>query len=632
MIVTHETRLRSAAPVTRVLPRVAPIPARTETAHLEKGLSVPVFSGAARLQPGHWQQLAPKPLRFKGETTTIGDVILGSHDRTNANLNALEERKKRIWDAATQRNKWLDPQAECHTVVADHGKFLKFFARGGFLSRYRYFGHGQELYRLERSVQKKPVFEMMTHGIPSYSFMLDYLPLYAQSAIMARTIAGSDFAKNNRFYASGRQDMLNVMGRHKDEIAGFEKRFSRLKDEDYIPLVGQETLVNYHDNYGPTEYKEKLGQKVVEDFLNQVESIKWLINFTQQEARPLMDTKRAQEVRAELQGIGAFPHAPERDILGFIIEHSPVLQDWQRRTLSLIRDECYYFAHEKRTDIMRKGWQTFWMQKIMHQVPGLIPSEEIAPAEDFMRYYYLRPSKKGIQPDLMGAKIWEDIYRKASLGILDKDPATVDWEKVMTMEPDEDKAIETLRNIRHLHDDESFVKRYLSPWVGEELGLYGVDTNVVSTKAFETIKTRIEGLVANGGQPVIDVVDANYEARGEMMLKHIYKGQDLKIATAKQTLKVVQGLWGKPVYLTSRLTEVEDEKKYKERVEKRMAQEPAPTPEELEREVKVKPVIFVATGRGDVELFEIDGTRQVKLNDEGKRPAPPTPDPDMSGC
>ena len=69
-----------------------------------------------------------------------------------------------------------------------------------------------------------------------------------------------------------------------------------------------------------------------------------------------------------------FPPQPEKDLIWFIEEYSPNLQDWQRDILSMLRDEMLYFWPQIETKIMNEGWASYWHQRIMRELD--LTSEE----------------------------------------------------------------------------------------------------------------------------------------------------------------------------------------------------------------------------------------------------------------
>jgi stage V sporulation protein R len=51
------------------------------------------------------------------------------------------------------------------------------------------------------------------------------------------------------------------------------------------------------------------------------------------------------------------------------------------------------------------------------------------------------------------------------------------------------------------------------------------------------------------GRPNIQVIDGNYKNRGELYLKHIHSGVDLKLSYAHDTLENLHRLWMRPVHV-----------------------------------------------------------------------------------
>ena len=51
----------------------------------------------------------------------------------------------------------------------------------------------------------------------------------------------------------------------------------------------------------------------------------------------------------------------------------------------------------------------------------------------------------------------------------------------------------------------------------------------------------------NGGRPVLEVIDANYDNRGELLLSHQHVGVDLRWDWAQETLTEMTRLWRRPV-------------------------------------------------------------------------------------
>jgi len=66
---------------------------------------------------------------------------------------------------------------------------------------------------------------------------------------------------------------------------------------------------------------------------------------------------------------------------------------------------------------------------------------------------------------------------------------------------------------------------------------------------FGEIKARLLQQLANGGQPIIEVVDGNFGNRGELVLRHRHDELDLDIGQAQKSMEHLHRLWTRPVHI-----------------------------------------------------------------------------------
>jgi len=125
------------------------------------------------------------------------------------------------------------------------------------------------------------------------------------------------------------------------------------------------------------EYEFKYGRKVVEEFLDAVLSIEEHIdpNFfikKQREGkkeeterkRPvagrfddlISPAEREELAQAETLKAQEEQLAPEKDLIYFVMQHSPILQAWQRDIMSMVHDEMLYFVPQMQTKTLNEGW------------------------------------------------------------------------------------------------------------------------------------------------------------------------------------------------------------------------------------------------------------------------------------
>jgi stage V sporulation protein R len=136
-----------------------------------------------------------------------------------------------------------------------------------------------------------------------------------------------------------------------------------------------------------------------------------------------------------------------------------------------------------------------------------------------------------------------------------------------------------MREIRESHNDVTFIDEFLTQefvdrhdYFTYEYAHATGDYRATSTEA-EDVKKKLLLQFTNFGKPTIEVHDGNYANRNELLLGHRYNGVALDVEQAKQTLKRVFELWGRPVNLMTirkEITEKEIE------VARRRNREPEP--------------------------------------------------------
>ena len=117
--------------------------------------------------------------------------------------------------------------------------------------------------------------------------------------------------------------------------------------------------------------------------------------------------KRAEAERAAKRH--KFPAEPEKDLLLFLAEHAPALEDWQRDILLIVREEMQYFVPQMQTKVMNEGWASASHARIMREMD--LPDADYA-AFAQMHSGVLAASRTHINPYLLGYRILEDIERR----------------------------------------------------------------------------------------------------------------------------------------------------------------------------------------------------------------------------
>ena len=65
------------------------------------------------------------------------------------------------------------------------------------------------------------------------------------------------------------------------------------------------------------------------------------------------------------------------------------------------------------------------------------------------------------------------------------------------------------------------------------------------------VKKQLLFQLTNHGQPIIQVEDANFENRGELLLTHMFEGIEMQDNYMRETLRNLQAVWSRPVNLAT---------------------------------------------------------------------------------
>ncbi|MFZ0389368.1 MAG: SpoVR family protein, partial [Calditrichia bacterium] len=251
-----------------------------------------------------------------------------------------------------------------------------------------------------------------------------------------------------------------------------------------------------------------------------------------------------------------FPGEPRRDILAFLIEFAPV-PDWQKDILSIIRKEAYYFAPQGMTKIMNEGWATYWHSKIM-TTRALGANEIVDYAEHHSGTVANHPGR--LNPYRIGVLLFKDIEDRWNKGRFGKDYEECDSvQKKRTWDLKLGKGREKIFEVRTLYSDLTFIDAFLTEDFCREHKLFSFAYNKrkeryeIESRNFKQVKQRLLQNLTHLGQPFITVQDANFHNRGELLLTHAYDGVELDQQYCTDTLKNLQSIWKRPVYIETTL-------------------------------------------------------------------------------
>jgi len=113
--------------------------------------------------------------------------------------------------------------------------------------------------------------------------------------------------------------------------------------------------------------------------------------------------------------------------------------------------------------------------------------------------------------------------------------------------------------VRALYNDITFIDEFLTPDFVRENKMFSYawsnrnERYEIETREFKAVKEKLLFQLTNAGNPFIYVEDANFENRGELLLRHDHQGMDLRADWAREVLKSLVRIWKRPVNLTTHL-------------------------------------------------------------------------------
>jgi stage V sporulation protein R len=454
-------------------------------------------------------------------------------------VQELEKAVEQIWDIATTRF-GLDPFPVRFEIVPASVMYeVGSYALPG---RYSHWTFGKAYHRMKTMYDfgLSKIYEVVINSNPAYAFLLETNSPTQNKMVIAHVLGHIDFFKNNFYFSKTNRRMV-------DEAALHARRMS--------------------------EYEFKYGRKVVEEFLDAVLSIEEHIDPNFFIRKPTADRVQGDDEkparregryddllskmeREEQSFAGVNPtddrkhkpslDVPEKDLVYFLMKHSPSLEPWQRDVMAMLHEEMEYFIPQLQTKIMNEGWASIWHSRIMREM-DLPTNEHLEFAE--LHAGVVSPHKGQLNPYYLGYKIFEDIEKRWN-------SPTGEDRKKFGRKGDEGR--EKMFEVRELDNDISFLRNYMTEELCEELDLFVyelVDDEdwTVTEKKWERVRDQLTTNMTNFGSPYIEVVDGDYDGNRELYLMHRFEGVELDMKYGRKTLEYVYKLWGRDVHLETRV-------------------------------------------------------------------------------
>ena len=398
-------------------------------------------------------------------------------------------------------------------------------------------------------------YELVINSNPCISYNMEDNTTCLMVLVLAHAAYGHNhFFKNNYLFKQWTQadSVVDYMVFAKNFITKCEEKYGY--EEVEMVLDSCHALMNYGvDKYKkprkltPREESERLKKKIEDDriLLNDI----W-------RTLPKEEDKKRKKIR--------FPEQPEENILYFIEKNSPILKEWQREIVRIVRKVSQYFYPQGQTKVINEGCATFCHYEIIKKMydDGYLDDGFML---EFMHHHsnvIFQPgfdSKfySGLNPYTLGFNIFSDLKR------MSLEPTNEDkkWFPEIAGKGDWQ---EQFRYIVENFKDETFVLQYLSPKVIRDMRLFEIKdsqesdnyevTSIHNEKGYKSVRKSLSEFY-NRSRYVPDIQVYNVDVSGNRSLTLEYTpidNKDLDINELDKVLPHIKFLWGFPIRVVKR--------------------------------------------------------------------------------
>ena len=456
----------------------------------------------------------------------------------------------------------LDFFRACYEVL-DYDEMCMVASYGGFPVRYPHWKWGMEYDRLSKTHEYgvSRIYEMVINNDPCYAYLMESNTAVDQKLVMCHVTAHNDFFKNNLAFRHTNRRMIDDAANHATRIRRYMDWYGVEAVESFVDAVlSIENCIDPHADFIERHSKDIIdeederffGEEKVERLPSSREYMERYVNpddYIEYQKKKLKAKKEQQK---------HFPVQPERDILRFLMAHAPLLR-WQRDVMDIIWEEAQYFAPQGMTKIMNEGWASYWHSKLMTE-KMMEPSEVIDFADRHSGVVAMQQGQ--INPYRLGIELFKNIEERWNMGRFGPE-----WERCTSMAEKRvwDKQLglgrDKIFQVRKIYTDLTFIDEFFTHDFCKQHGYfaYGYDKKkqeyIIESREFEKVKQKLLASLTNAGQPIMSVVDANYENRSELLLEHEHDDKDLDMQYSKETLKNVAKIWTRPAHILTRVEE-----------------------------------------------------------------------------
>jgi stage V sporulation protein R len=378
---------------------------------------------------------------------------------------------------------------------------------------------------VRQSMGHSKIFEVMFPGDPCRAFLMDGNSLAENALVTAHVIGHADFSKNNqlfaRFHEMAGGNIVEHAAAHAQRIqqaieaAGLE-RVEAVLDA----ALALESHVDVSGELHRARYPEFVAEKAKSTVTQFHKRFHQLPGASEPAVPPI------GPVRTRVP-----PH-PEYDLLWFIANYAPELEQWERDIFLAVRAESLYFYPVFACQIMNEGWASYWHARLLREAEFLPQPTYLAAIKahsDVVRPFASgKETSLGINPYHLGFTLWEHVI--------------------------EHHGLERARQVMREEDDFGFIRNWLDRELAEKLELFVYEVRPgdeirVANRDLEAVREAILAPKFNFGAPRVAAIELQPDGGLALAHEHASDGRGLDAARAKKVLEYTRRVWRRPVRL-----------------------------------------------------------------------------------
>lgn len=390
--------------------------------------------------------------------------------------------------------------------ILNYHEMIGAMAYVGLPTHYRHWSFGKSF---ERTITRYNLgmeglpYEMIINSNPSIAYLMLENPLSTHLLTMAHCVGHSDFFKNNRMFKE--TDPANVISR-------FKSAGKRVQSYIEDPNIGIDK---------------------VEEILDACHSIQYQLPRT-----PGIKRRSEAQAKADLfkrtAGLLNVENGlvqKDYNLLGFIKKNARDLEDWEQDLIEMVEKRSLYFMPQAQTKIMNEGWAVTIHEKIMKDLD--LPDKYHL---SFLKTHnqVVRPIQGRVNPYHLGYMLFKSIEEKYGF--------------------DECKVV------REIHNDETFIRKYLTEDLCRELNLFSYSyqkstdnytiSEISDEEGWKSVRTSLIRNTGLKGVPVVYVSDYDKKTN-TLYINHEHDDRDLDLSYANRVYEQICSLWKDEVCFTT---------------------------------------------------------------------------------